>query len=261
MEHEMPETDEELFTRYKTGDESAFDELHTRYAGPIGRYIATKSRVDAMTCDEMVQAVFVRVVRNRDRFEADRKVKPWLYTIADRIARDHRKVSQRRAKHFTNFSDATSHLSVNENTEESIVEEYCTPDSRQRRPDEALEESEMAARAMRLLRNLPVQLRSMVQMSVIRGIPSRAAGPLMQMSHAWSQTRLRMALDILRKQLESGEDCEVTPTEVGTISDLLELIPASDRLAIERVIFDESKEPNDCSVFATFIRRSLGEVV
>lgn len=261
----MTQSDEELFADYQAGNESAFAELYARYTGSLRRYISQKTRADGLTCDEMVQTVFVRVMKNKDRFASGRKVKPWLYTIADRLCRDHKKVSGRRKRLFVSFDDVTNKSDKPDgakNPRSQVFEDRMAVGNMQP-PDEVMERDELGKKAIRLMQNLPLELRSAVKMMVIRGLPSRAVGPLMQMSHRLSQLRLRMAIDVLRKQLEDDEPCVSSDDieDLGTVADLLELMPADESRAIERVIFDESTDPADSEVFATLIRRSVGETI
>lgn len=81
-------TDEQLFADYLGGDECAFTTLHDRYLDPLRRYVKAKTQFCALDVDEIVQRTFCRIVLNKDRFTADNAVKPWLYTIADRLCRE-----------------------------------------------------------------------------------------------------------------------------------------------------------------------------
>ncbi len=70
---------------FREGDESAFDELFRRWAGPLLRYIERMLR-DAASAEELVQETFLRVYRARDRYEPEARFSTWLYRIATNLA-------------------------------------------------------------------------------------------------------------------------------------------------------------------------------
>ena len=69
------------------GDERALASLIERYAARIHAHLRrmTGDRDDA---DDLLQDTWVRVARGARRFDAGRRVRPWLYGIASNLARD-----------------------------------------------------------------------------------------------------------------------------------------------------------------------------
>jgi RNA polymerase sigma-70 factor (ECF subfamily) len=70
-----------LMLAYQAGDESAFDRLVETYSGPVH---ALLSRFLGPTSDreDLVQEVFLRVIRARERYQPSAKLSTWLYRIA-----------------------------------------------------------------------------------------------------------------------------------------------------------------------------------
>jgi RNA polymerase sigma-70 factor (ECF subfamily) len=74
-------SDEELITLFQNGDLSAFDELVARYKDPLFNYVA-RMLGDRVYAEDIVQETFVRVYRNRNRYQQVAKFSTWIYTIA-----------------------------------------------------------------------------------------------------------------------------------------------------------------------------------
>ena len=84
-----------LLERAKRHDLEALDELVDRYANRLFGYLLrlTGHRDDA---EELVQEVFVRLVRTIDRYRHDGRFDAWLFRIATNLARDRARTLKRR---------------------------------------------------------------------------------------------------------------------------------------------------------------------
>ncbi len=80
------EEDDELVARLRGGDEAAFRDLLDRFDAPLRRAARTYVATDA-AADEVVQDVWVSVLRGIDRFEQRSSLKTWIYRILMNIAR------------------------------------------------------------------------------------------------------------------------------------------------------------------------------
>lgn len=254
-------TDEELFNLFKDGRQDAFAKLYDRYHGPLTRYIAGRTKFDQLTCDDIIQRVFLQVNKNKNEFVEGKLLRPWIYTIADYIVVDFQRASarwQRKHRSFSDYSNAYANGSDDERDEiVRLVDESAE------NPEDTLSDTELGEKAMKLVRRLPKSLRHAVQMQIINGIPSRAAGPLLGISYRQAQTRMHMALDVLRKQLEDGvKTPETELTADCTIRELVDTLPDDEHAAVDRVIYNrEGFDDNDLAIFATFLRRLVGEAV
>jgi RNA polymerase sigma-70 factor, ECF subfamily len=78
----------ELVRRAQDGHSSAFDELVRKYSGRILNFIhqMTRQRQDA---EDLAQQTFIKAYRNLDRFDRQRPLGVWLFTIARRTALNH----------------------------------------------------------------------------------------------------------------------------------------------------------------------------
>jgi RNA polymerase sigma-70 factor (ECF subfamily) len=90
--------DVRLMLAVRAGDGAAFDALFARWSAPLLRYVERMVR-DAGAAEELVQEVFLRVYRARERYEPDARFSTWLFTIATRLAWNELRRPRRRSPH------------------------------------------------------------------------------------------------------------------------------------------------------------------
>lgn len=82
-------TDEELMALFVQKDERrAFEELFRRYGGRLQGYFMRVTGSPELSRD-MVQQTFLHVHRARKDFHLDRPFRPWFFTIAHNVRREH----------------------------------------------------------------------------------------------------------------------------------------------------------------------------
>ncbi len=79
--------DRTLVERFQAGDESAFDELYTRYYRRLERF-CVKRVGDAAEAEEVAQEAFARAYRAMPRLGGERRFYPWVSVIAARLCVD-----------------------------------------------------------------------------------------------------------------------------------------------------------------------------
>ena len=80
--------DEELMLKYaETGSHLAFEELVRRFEREIYSYLRNYLG-DAHLAEDAFQATFLQLHLKCHQFEPDRRLRPWLYTIASNQATD-----------------------------------------------------------------------------------------------------------------------------------------------------------------------------
>lgn len=80
-------TDRELADRFPAGDESVISAVYGRFSGPVYT-VAMSILGDASRAADVVQTTFVKAWQASHRFDPERELGPWLYTIARRQAID-----------------------------------------------------------------------------------------------------------------------------------------------------------------------------
>ena len=76
-----------LVDRFKKGDQSAFDEMVSRYWGRIYAMVNQLLR-NTQDAEEVTQDAFIRAHRGLDNFRGDSAFSTWLYQIATNLARN-----------------------------------------------------------------------------------------------------------------------------------------------------------------------------
>lgn len=74
--------------RYQRGEAKAFEVLISRHYQPIFNFLLRYTGSPA-TSEELLQDVFMRVIKGAEEYKQRAKFKTWLYTIARNITIDH----------------------------------------------------------------------------------------------------------------------------------------------------------------------------
>jgi RNA polymerase sigma-70 factor, ECF subfamily len=75
--------DEDLALRFRRGDEQAFNLLYARYRGPLLRFVR-RATVDPSDLEELVQEIWLAVIRGRERYLPRARFITYLFSIARR---------------------------------------------------------------------------------------------------------------------------------------------------------------------------------
>jgi RNA polymerase sigma-70 factor (ECF subfamily) len=81
----MP-TDEQLAAEVAKGDERALRELLVRYERPLSHFLHRYT--GGRDVEDLYQETWIRVVRNADHFDPERRFSTWLFQIAVNLCRD-----------------------------------------------------------------------------------------------------------------------------------------------------------------------------
>ena len=92
-----PRSDEDLMASYAAGDEVALDELFSRYA-PVLLRVLQRQVAGREEAEDLVQQTFLQLHRARYDFDSARKFRPWVFTIALNLRREHSRRVRRRAE-------------------------------------------------------------------------------------------------------------------------------------------------------------------
>ncbi len=105
--HEM--SDERLMSAVMAGDQVALATLVTRHHAPLLGYLYRLVGGDRLLAEDLAQETLLQVMRQRTH-SPDRPFKPWLYTIATNLARDHFKSAAVRHRGRLDEEGAMLHL-------------------------------------------------------------------------------------------------------------------------------------------------------
>jgi RNA polymerase sigma-70 factor (ECF subfamily) len=89
------QTDEELITAFRGGDERAAAHLVQRHASDLARYLYGLGAPVA-DVDDLTQEAFYRAFRAAGSFRGESSFKAWLFRIGANAARDHHRRTRKR---------------------------------------------------------------------------------------------------------------------------------------------------------------------
>jgi RNA polymerase sigma-70 factor (ECF subfamily) len=185
-------SDEALLLRYrnsvdgKGGDRQAFEALVHRYEKELYSYLR-RFLGDATLAEDVFQATFLQVHLKCGQFEFDKKVRPWLYTIATHQAIDaqrrnkrHRMVSLDQHNHHDDGQDVGSLVDV-------LVNKGASPAS-------ALETVERRKWIREAVAALPESLRSAVTLIYYQGLKYHEAADILAIPVGTVKSRMHTAV-------------------------------------------------------------------
>ena len=74
-------SDESLMLKYKSGEQTAFETLYSRYKDVLYRYFV-KHCSDHSQSEELYQEVWIKLIKSANRYKPKAKFKTYLFTIA-----------------------------------------------------------------------------------------------------------------------------------------------------------------------------------
>jgi RNA polymerase sigma-70 factor (ECF subfamily) len=96
MEHEC---EIQLMRAHIRGEERAFEVLFRKYAPVLTGYFQRRG-LSTSDAQDLVQQTFLQLHRARDQYREGEPLRPWLFTIARNVSRDHGRRRQRRPETF-----------------------------------------------------------------------------------------------------------------------------------------------------------------
>ena len=185
------EADEVLLQAYRAGDVRAFERLVARHEKPVWNFIR-RFVADAATAEDLLQEVFLRVVKSADEWRGAAKFSTWLYTIARNLTVDH----ARRSVHRKAAS-----LDADRGTGDSPTTLHDRIASTDRRADQIASDHETKRRIDEAVAALPPDQREVFLMREVMEMPFAEIAAAVGASEPTVKSRMRYALEKLRAAL------------------------------------------------------------
>lgn len=171
-------SDPELVSRYRGGDESAFEEIVAKYK-ERAFWIAFNITNHVEEAKDISQEAFIRVFRSLRRFDPNRNFYTWFYRIVVNLCIDFlRKKGSGRAV----------------NLEE--IGEVANPGGR---PEAPLEAKELQKKVRCVLESMPGNYKTVLALRDIHGFSCKEISRIMKCSHATVRWRLHRARKVFRE--------------------------------------------------------------
>jgi RNA polymerase sigma-70 factor (ECF subfamily) len=186
------QNDEELMLLYQKGDERAFEVLYWRHQRGIFNFISHFIGESGNQAEELLQDVFLKVVKASKRYEPSAKFTTWLYQIARNGCIDHfRKMKHRK----------TTSLAQPIDSEEEMVLE-STIAGTDPSPEKAARISEVALVLEEAIAALPEDQKEVFLMREDLNLSFAEISELIGCPVNTAKSRMRYALEHLRKTLK-----------------------------------------------------------
>ena len=190
-------TDEELLLEYRmTGRSEVFETLVKRFERELYNYLR-RFLNNQVLAEDAFQATFMQVHLKCHLYDATRKVRPWLYTVATNQAID---IQRRNKRHRLVSLDRPNRVQHDELG--SLVDVLS---GRENEPASDLETGERKEWIRRAVAALPDQLQSAVKLVYFRGMKYREAADELEVPVGTVKSRLHSAV---KKLGEAWEDTQ-----------------------------------------------------
>src|SRR5688572_23429732 len=140
---------------------------------------------DAATAEDLVQTVFLQVLRDVDRFDPRRPLLPWLLGMLE-----HRASDQRQRAHVRR--------------EQALDADAAPPLASDASPERAAAANEVRERVAEALRGMPRDYRDVLTLRLVHGLAAIDIAHAHGLPPATVRTRLRRGLELLRGALPRG---------------------------------------------------------
>lgn len=179
----------------KPSEKPSFEEVAETLAGPLQRYLE-RMVGNRATADDLLQETLLRIARGLPDFEGRSSVKTWAFTIATRVATDHFRRPEIRAR---------------------IVDMDNSPDI----PDSEMDVEgrmvidEMNSCVREVIDSLPEDYRAALVLHDLQGLTAAATAEACGCSLATAKIRIHRARARLKKAL--GTECDFYLDEEGVL--------------------------------------------
>ena len=200
-------SDEELLAAFQQGDAGAFERLLRRHRGPLFTFLL-RMLGDRERAEDLAQEAFLRVVKGAANWQERAKFKAWLYAIARNLCFD-----QARRDRFrrTDSLDAAAPGTDGDADGQALGERMVSPDAG---PDRAASSAELKPVLIRAILSLPEEQREVFVLREQSGLSFMEIAELVSVNENTVKSRMRYALEGLRKHLEQAGVTAAMATEV-----------------------------------------------
>ena len=187
-----PASDEVLMLRYKDGDLSAFEVIIEKHQQPLFSFVYRFCN-DYHQSQDLVQDVFLRLVKTSKQYEPKAKFTTYLYTIAHNVCIDH--LRRRKRRNNVSLSDPVDQ--ENQTTlEDTMKDERANPqrDFEQKSFEQALHQA---------VENLPAEQREVFLLREQQNLAFDEIARIVGCLPSTAKSRMRYALQNIREKLQN----------------------------------------------------------
>jgi len=178
-------SDEQLFAEHQAGKPGRFNEIVRRYAPELYRFLV-RFTGDPVAAEDILQETFLQVYQSADRFDPDRPLRPWLFTIAANKARDWLRAQKRRP-------EVSLDAVINEQVDEPVRFVEIFGDNRAS-PPEQVDAAEQRQRVEQIVQAMSPKLREVLVLGYFHRMPYRQIAEVLRVPVGTVKSRLHAAV-------------------------------------------------------------------
>ena len=191
--------DSELMVRYMAGDENAFSEIVSLYKDPLYAFLRKFLNQQALV-EDVFQDTFLQLYASRDKFDPNRPLRPWLFTIAANKAKDALRKIQRRSE--------MSLGTVASSDDMSIDDLFNMLSSYEQTPLDEVSRDETAQRVMVIIADLPENLRIILTLSYFEQFSYKQMAEILSIPIGTVKSRLHTAVRQFARNWKSDNESD-----------------------------------------------------
>ncbi|MHC4375103.1 MAG: RNA polymerase sigma factor [Planctomycetota bacterium] len=180
-----------LMLAWQQGDETAFDRIVERYSGQVFALL-TRFLGPVAQREDLVQEVFLRLIRARDRYQPSARFSTWLYRIVFNLAANEREKARLRNNVSLDAMDPTGEGAS-----------YEPEDTEALLPSEALERDDAVRAVQDAIARLPQRQRMALILAKYEGLPYAEIGEVLGSNEKAVKSMIHRARENLRSMLSS----------------------------------------------------------
>jgi RNA polymerase sigma-70 factor (ECF subfamily) len=187
------QTDEQLMQAYREGNPRAFELLLARHERKVWNFLR-RSVGDPTAAEDLLQEVFLRVIKAQAEWKGEAKFTTWVYAIARNLCIDH----ARRAVHRDARSlDAPTR--ANDETSETLHDRVADGT---RDAEGLASDGQVRARVDEAVAALPPDQREVFLLREVMDLPFAEIAAVVGAPEPTVKSRMRYALERLREALD-----------------------------------------------------------
>lgn len=193
LDQDLPANSEEaaLVTDLQAGSEEAFNYLMSVYRNPVYNMVCHITGDESDAAD-VLQNVFVKVIRGVRQFRNGSSLKTWIYRIAVHEALNYRRSWVRRRRREVFSLDDEQH---------DYASERGSNGHSQDDPFQLLEQQEKQQFVSKALRSLSEPYRTVVVLREIENLSYEEIGEVLGLAEGTVKSRLKRGRELLRRKL------------------------------------------------------------
>src|SRR3981189_3092510 len=193
--------DGEWLAAFQQGDVGAFEALLRRHRAPLFTFLL-RMLGDRERAEDLAQETFLRIVKGAQAWEHRARFQTWLFTIARNLCVDHARRDR--------FRRADSLDAQGPGDEPPMVDSVP---GREIDPGRGAESALLRPVLQRALLSLPAEQREVFVLREQAGLPFREIAEMVGVNENTVKSRMRYALEGLRKALAAAGVSEETAAE------------------------------------------------